>query len=109
MNVQQAAAQLKEYYELTGSSSYEIVTGVVDKGLEGIPLVLFEKNGVATLTDCAEVANGVGENLTEEELESVSHLFGFSVNDWHIEKTYEGVDDVKKFCELVETIFPQNF
>lgn len=109
MDILTAAEQLKTKYELTGSSTYEIVTGVVDKGLEGIPLVLFEENGEAMLTDCAEVANGVGENLSEEELKDLARLFGFEVNDWHIEKKYESVNDVENFCSLVESIFPQKF
>lgn len=52
-----------------------------------------EENGYAELNDIAEIANGIGDFLTEAELKN-----------WHIVKPFEGIEDVDAFVALASEL-----
>ncbi len=102
MDIATAAAEIATKYPIRGSGRiYEVPTGVYDRGWDGISLLLIDVGGTAVLTDCADVANGVGDRLTEEQIISLAERFGFHVTDWHIEKTYTGPGDIGDFIRLL--------
>lgn len=105
MELNKAAKIIGEKYAIRGGPrAYEIQTGLWDSGFEGVSIFLSDENGYAELNDVAEIANGIGDGLSETELETLAKKYGFSLTDWHIEKPFEGIEDVDAFVSLVEEL-----
>ncbi len=101
MDIVTAVKALKEKFSVLGKSQvFEVKTNYYDKSGESVSLILYEENGEAYLNDGAEVANGVGYDLNESELKTIAKAFGFYLDDWHITKKFESVQDVKSFIDL---------
>ena len=63
-----------------------------------------EENGYAELNDIAEVANGIGDFLTETELKNLVEKYGFTLKNRHIVKPFEGIEDVDAFVALASEL-----
>lgn len=101
----EAAKIIGEKYALHGGSgAYEIPTGLWDRGFESVSIFIGEENGYAELNDIAEIANGIGDFLTETELKNLAEKYGFSLRNWHIVKPFEGIEDVDAFVSLAEEL-----
>lgn len=90
----------KEYNITDEGPCYLVHSGLFDKGLEELVIYVVPVNGSAFLTDGADVANGIGDKLSEEELHKIAKMFEFELHDWHIEKRYNNNDDIYRFFEL---------
>lgn len=87
MDIVTAVKAISESFEVAGKSKiFEVKTGLFDRGFEGVSLILYEENGEAYINDGAEVANGIGCDLNESELKTITKAFGFYLEDWHIVK-----------------------
>lgn len=94
----------KKYVLYGGPNAYEIPTGLWDRGFESVSVFISEENGYAELDDVAEIANGIGDELTESELETLAKKYGFALKNWHIVKSFEGIEDMDAFVSLAEEL-----
>lgn len=90
----------KEYNITDEGPCYLVHSGLFDRGFEELVIYVVPVNGTAFLTDGADVANGIGDKLSEKELYKIVKMFKFELNDWHIEKIYNNNDDIYRFFEL---------
>ena len=101
MTLSEAAKIIGKKYILHGGpGAYEIPTGLWDRGFESVSIFISEENGYAELNDVAEIANGIGDFLTETELRDLAEKYGFSLKNRHIVKPFEGIADVDAFVSL---------
>lgn len=107
MKLSEAVKLIEQEYVITDEGTCYIVhTDMFDKALEEIVIYVMSIDGEAFITDGADVANTIGDKLTEEKLYEIAKMFEFKLNDWHIEKYYKSNDDIYRFFELF--IYVQN-